>query len=307
MKLTKLGILAVAGLVTLSSIGAEDHHAASASFKTTKVKDNLFMLSGKGGNLAVLNGAQGILMIDDDYKAMSPVLTEALRSFGGVDKLTYIINTHWHGDHTEGNLFFGEHATIVAHDNVRQRLITPQEIKLFKKVTEAYPEKALPSVTYDSKMHLYFNGEDVELVHLPNGHTDGDSVILFKKANVVHAGDHFFNGIFPFVDLEHGGNVLNMAHNISELLKYVNGETVIIPGHGAIAGKNELVAFRDMLVGTSAEVQAMIDSGMTMEQAKNKGLSEKWEPWTHGFLSTPVWLGIVYQSLMQDKNNTFNN
>lgn len=287
-------------LLCLCSIAAaEKHHAETLTFKTIPVTDNLWMLQGKGGNIAILTGEQGILMVDDDYKVMSDALKKQIQHYGGLDKLTYIINTHWHGDHTEGNLSLGNHAQIIAHDSVRTRLLNSQEIKLFNMVSEPYPEEALPDVTYLQAMKLYMNGEEVSIVHYPGGHTDGDSIVFFKQANVVHMGDHHFSGFFPFVDIEHGGNVLTMAANVKSVLAIIDEQTKVIPGHGPLSTKADLQDFYDMLLGTSAEVQKMSEQGLSLKQMQAKGLSERWQSWTDGFLSTDVWIGILYGSLQQ--------
>lgn len=259
------------------------------------------MLQGKGGNIGVLTGEQGTVLIDDDYGVMSSALIQALEPFGGTEKLTYIINTHWHGDHTEGNKALGKHAPIVAHENVRQRLLTHQEIKLFGMVSEPYPAAALPSLTYSQTMNLYINNEHLQIIHLPKGHTDGDSVVYFEKANVIHMGDHLFNGFFPFVDVENGGNVLTMATNLENILPLINDSTVIIPGHGPLANKADVIAFIDMLRGTSAEVQTMKNDGLSLADIQKKGLSTTWDDWTDGFLSSEQWIGIVYSSLWANK------
>lgn len=286
------------GVMSLPAM-AENHHQKGPSFKIQPLTDNIAMLRGRGGNIAVLSGEQGLLMVDDDYQNMSPALQTALGEFGGEDKLTYIINTHWHGDHTQGNLHFGHGAQIIAHDNVRERLLTAQEVKLFNMKSEPYPEHALPSITYEKALTLHINKEEVELVHLPGGHTDGDSVVFFKKANVVHMGDHFFNGFFPFVDVQNGGNVARMAENVGTVLALIDDKTVVIPGHGPVSNKAELVAFKAMLEGTSAEVAAMRAEGMNLGQMQVKGLSDQWQEWTDGFLSEQVWIGIVNSSLDQ--------
>jgi len=255
------------------------------------------MLQGKGGNLALINGKQGILLIDADYTVMSDALKKELEKYGGVKKLTYLINTHWHGDHTQGNYALGHNARIIAHDNVRARLLTTQEIKLFNMVSKPYPEHALPSITYEKSLSLHMNDEEIELIHFPRGHTDGDSVVFFKKANVVHMGDHFFSGFYPFVDVANGGNVLNMAKNVKTILSMVDDKTKIIPGHGPLSNKKDLQAFHNMLVETSAEVKLMKDKGMSLEKIQEKGLSSKWDPWTKGFLTTEAWIGILHSSL----------
>jgi len=283
-----------------SVYGDEHHHGSSASFTVSPIKGDLTLLQGKGGNIAVLKGEQGLLMVDDDYKDMSPALLAELEKLGGVEQLVYLINTHWHGDHTEGNLVLGEHGTIVAHENVRSRLQERQEVKLFGMVSEPYPEVALPSITYDDEMNIHFNGENIELEHFSEGHTDGDSVVFFKKHNVVHMGDHFFNGFFPFVDVENDGSVSGVAENVTDILEMINDDTIIVPGHGPLAKKADLVAFRDMLLGTSEEVKKMKEAGLTKEQAQEKGLSAEWDEWTDGFLKTSDWVGIVYSSLEND-------
>lgn len=282
---------------TTTAVNAENHHASALSFKVQSLTDNIAMLQGQGGNIAVMAGKQGLLMIDDDYQKMSPALQQALTPFGGEDKLTYIINTHWHGDHTQGNLHFGHSAQIIAHDNVRERLLTSQEVKLFNMKTKPYPAHALPSITYETALTLHMNDEEIELIHLPGGHTDGDSVVFFKKANVVHMGDHFFNGFFPFVDVQNGGNVSRMAENVGKVLAMLDDGAIIIPGHGPVATKQDLVAFKRMLEGTTSEIELMRSAGMNLQQMQKKGLSDKWIEWADGFLSEEVWISIVSSSL----------
>lgn len=283
---------AISGLVI-----ADNHHSKGGTYKSVKVTENIVMLQGKGGNIAVLKGKQGLLMIDSDYSEMSDALASELGKMGELNTLTYIINTHWHSDHTQGNLALGSLAPIVAHKNVRTRLLSRQEIKLFNKVFEPYPQEAVPSITYDQSMALHFNDEHLEIVHFPNGHTDGDSVIFFKNANVVHMGDHYFSGFFPFVDVGTGGNVLKMAENVKSVLSLIDDKTKIIPGHGPLSTKADLLEYYEMLVGTSNEVNALKIKNLSLDQIKQKGLSDRWESWTNGFIPSDVWIGIVYQSL----------
>jgi len=277
---------------------AENHHASSPTFKSTSLTSNIFMLQGKGGNIGLIKGKQGLLLIDADYKEMSSALEAELAKYGGINKVSYLINTHWHGDHTQGNEIVGHHAKIIAHENVRPRLLTSQEIKLFNMVTEPYSEHALPSITYKTSMSLHINNKEINVVHFPNGHTDGDSIVFIKNDNIVHMGDHFFSGMFPFVDVAHGGNVLKMANNIKSVLAMLNNKTKIIPGHGPLSTKADLQAFHDMLTGTSAEINEMKEKGMTLEKIKEKGLSNKWASWTKGFIPEKVWIDIVYSSLI---------
>jgi len=302
MKLTKINPLTAVVILTLSVIGfvnaADSHHKASPSFSATQLSDNIYMLQGKGGNLGLLKGDDGLLLIDADYEVMSDALKTELNKYGGVSKLNYLINTHWHGDHTQGNKALGHHAQIISHDNVRARLLTTQEIKLFKMVSKPYPKHALPSITYSKRLSLHINNEDIEVVHFSKGHTDGDSVVFFKNSNIVHMGDHFFSGKFPFVDVDHGGNVLNMAKNVNTVLAMIDDKTKVIPGHGPLSNKKDLQDFHDMLIATSTEVRTLKDQGVSLQKIQEKGLSAKWKQWeANSFFPANVWIGIVYSSL----------
>jgi len=296
--------LCIALLMTVSNSlaysGDEDHHAVAKAYKSTQLSEHIFMLQGKGGNIALITGEQGLVLIDSDYAEMSEALGHELAKHGGIEQLTYLINTHWHGDHTQGNALIGHHAPIVAHDNVRSRLLTRQEVKLFGMVSEPYDAHAIPSITYNKTLTMFINGEILELVHFANGHTDGDSVVFLKQANIVHMGDHFFSGFYPFVDVDAGGNVRNMAANVEAVLARIDDDTIIIPGHGPLSTKADLEDFYEMLVGTTDEVEAMLAQGMTVEQIQAEGLSLEWEDWAVGFLSTDVWIGIIAASLSSD-------
>jgi glyoxylase-like metal-dependent hydrolase (beta-lactamase superfamily II) len=283
--------------LTFSAASLAEEHGENPRFSRTPVEGAIEMLSGKGGNIGVLKGEDGLLLIDDDYAEMTPALETVLKELGGAESVVYLINTHWHGDHTGGNDFLGSHAFIVAHDNVRKRLTAEQEVKLFNMKTKPYPQQALPEITYSQVITLHFGDEEVEIVHYPSGHTDGDSVVFFKNTNVVHMGDHFFNGIFPFVDVDNGGNVENMAENVNAILARIDDNTSVIPGHGALGNKKDLQAFHAMLVGTIAEVKAMMAEGLDLAAIQERGLSDQWQPWTKGFLSAEVWIGIIHASL----------
>ena len=297
LKITLSAIINTLIFLSASIVYAENHHSQSTTFRSTQLTDNIFMLQGKGGNLAMLKGEQGLLLIDADYSEMSAALKDELAKHGGVKSLGYLINTHWHGDHTQGNIALGHDAQIIAHDNVRTRLLTSQEIKLFNMVTEPFPQYALPSITFKNRLSLYINNEALSIVHFANGHTDGDAIVFFEHANIVHMGDHFFSGFYPFVDVENGGNVLNMAKNIGAVLSMINDETQVIPGHGPLSDKKGLQAFHDMLIGTSSEVSTMNEIGMSLKDIKAAGLTRKWDEWNDGFIATEVWVEIVYNSL----------
>jgi glyoxylase-like metal-dependent hydrolase (beta-lactamase superfamily II) len=291
---TFFGVLALCSSHLLAH-GDDSHfeNRQDVQVKTTKVNGNVYMLQGRGGNVGALAGMDGILIVDDDYKAISAKLAAALKELGS-DKPRFVFNTHWHGDHTEGNEFFGKDSIIIAHANVRKRLLDPPVI--FGEKTAPYPSFALPIVTYTETMSLYINGEEVRAVHFPNGHTDGDTVVFFKNANVVHLGDDFFNGFFPFVDLDSGGSVQGMINNVAALIKQIPADAKLIPGHGPIATLDDLKAYHQVLVETSSLVQAEMKKGKSLDEIKKAGLPEKYKTWGSGFIKTDFWIDTVYRS-----------
>ena len=292
--LTLLGLLAICATQILGH-GDDSHfeNRQDVQIKTTKVNANVYMLQGRGGNIGALVGPEGILIVDDEYKALSAKLAAALKELGS-DKPRFVFNTHWHGDHTEGNEFFGKDSIIVAHVNVRKRLLDPPVI--FGQKTAPYPSFALPIVTYTESLSLHINGEEVRAVHFPNGHTDGDTVVFFKNANVVHLGDDFFNGFFPFVDLDSGGSVQGMINNLAELIRQIPADAKLIPGHGPLATLDDLKTFRQTLVETSNIVQAAMKKKKSLEEIKKAGLPEKYKSWGSGFIKTEFWIETVYRS-----------
>jgi cyclase len=295
------GAFAMVGLVVSGLFGhGDDSHFANrqdVTVKTTKVSGNVYMLQGRGGNIGAINGPDGVLIIDDDYKAVSEKLRDALKELGSPTP-RYILNTHWHGDHTEGNDFFGKSGTvIIAQDNVRKRLLDPPV--LFGQRTPPYASYALPLVTYSQSLSLHLNGEEIRMVHYPNGHTDGDSVIFFTKANVVHLGDDFFVGRFPFVDLDSGGSVQGVINNVASLISTIPADAKLIPGHGPLATMDDLKAFHKLLVETTTIIQNAMKAGKSLDEIKKAGLPEKYKEAGSGFIKTDQWIEIVYRSYSQ--------
>ena len=270
----------------------EDHQ--DVTVKTIKITDNIYMLQGQGGNIGVSTGAEGILIIDDDYAEVSPKIAAALKALGS-EKPRFILNTHWHGDHTEGNKFFGKDSLILAQTNVRKRLMV--DTTIFGQKSLAYPEFALPLVTYDESISIHFNNDEIKAVHYPNGHTDGDSVIFFAKSNVVHMGDHFFAGRFPFVDLDSGGSVQGMTKNVGDIIKILPADVKIIPGHGALATLEDLKAYHQMLVETTAHIRNGMKAGKSLEGLKKDGFPAKYKEWGTGFIKPDLWIETIYKSL----------
>ncbi len=267
--------------------------AQDVTVKTSKVNGNVYMLQGRGGNVGALVGMEGILIVDDDYKQVSEKLGEALKALGSASP-KYVLNTHWHGDHTQGNEFFGKTSTIVAHANVRKRLIDPPVV--FGNKTPPYPEFALPILTYTETMSIHINGEEVRAVHYPNGHTDGDTIVFFVKANVVHLGDDFFVGRFPFVDLASGGSVQGLIKNIGTLISQIPTDAKLIPGHGPVSSHEDLKAYHQLLTESSKIVQDAMKAGKSLEEIKTTGLPEKFKDAGSGFIKTPQWIETIYQS-----------
>ncbi|HKP72068.1 MAG TPA: MBL fold metallo-hydrolase [Pyrinomonadaceae bacterium] len=270
---------------------------ANVKIKATKVAGNVYMLEGAGGNIGVSAGADGILIVDDQFAPLADRIRAALKEINP-GALRFVLNTHYHGDHTGSNAVFGREATIIAHDNVRSRLAAEQTV-LGEKVPPA-PKEALPVVTFDQSVSLHFNGEEIKVIHFPRGHTDGDSVIFFTAANVVHMGDDFFAGRFPFVDLDHGGSVEGMLKNVTDIIARVPADVKIIPGHGALSTLDDLRAYRRMLAETSDIIRKQMQAGKTLEQVKAAGLPDEWKTWGAGFIKTDRWIETVYNSLTKE-------
>jgi len=264
MKATPLFALAIA--LTTASGSAQQQDFSKVEIKVIPVARNIYMLEGSGGNIGVSAGDDGILIIDDQFAPLAEKIEAALKNLN-FGKLMFVLNTHHHGDHTGGNTAFGSKgAMIVAQSNVRIRLTS--DLKLAK---DAYPV-----VTFDQSAAVHFNGEEIKLIHYGPGHTDGDSIIYFTKANVVHMGDQFVGG-FPFVDFSSGGNVSGYIKTIATVLEKIPTDAKIIPGHGKLSTVEDLKKYHAMLNETVAFVQKQIADGKTLEDIKAAGLPEKYK------------------------------
>lgn len=281
-------------LLLVSAAAHAQRDFSSVQMQTTKVAGNVHMLVGAGGNIGVTAGDDGVLIVDDQFAPLAEKIREALRMIHPGD-LNFVLNTHFHGDHTGSNAIFGTEATIVAHANVRERLSTEQTIR-GNKVPPSPPE-ALPVITYRESVSIHFNGEEIELVHLPSGHTDGDSAIYFRGSNVVHLGDQFFAGRFPFVDLDSGGSVDGLARNIGNVLERIDDDTRVIPGHGPLSSKADLAKYHRMLLETLETVREAKSAGKSLEEVQEAGFGAEWEDWGSGFITGPVWAQTIFASL----------
>lgn len=295
-KATALLILAVLSINTLGH--GDDRHfpkEQDVQFRTSKLTDNVYMLQGRGGNIGAIVGPDGILIVDDDYREMGVKLAAALKALGQ-EKPRFILNTHWHGDHTQGNEVFGKDSTIVAHFNVRKRMSQTNVLSFFNQTVPASPVHAWPVITYSESMSIHINGEEVKLVHFPNGHTDGDTIVFFTKANVVHLGDDFFVGRFPFVDLDSNGNVQGLINNIGNLLAKIPTDAKLIPGHGPVSTHTDLKNYHTMLIETSKIVQDGMKKKKTLDELKKAGFPEKFKEAGSGFIKTEQWIETIYKS-----------
>jgi glyoxylase-like metal-dependent hydrolase (beta-lactamase superfamily II) len=294
------GVLVGLGLLATGSPTSAQQDFSSVQIEATHVAGNVYMLTGQGGNMAVSVGPDGALLVDDQFAPLADKIRAAMAELGQGSgaELRFVLNTHWHGDHTGGNVEFGPEAPIISHDNVRKRLSSPQQ--LFGRVIEPIGPAGLPVITFGESVSIHFNGEEIRAIHVPHGHTDGDAVIFFTDANVVHLGDDFFAGRFPFVDLESGGSVPGLTRGIASLLEKLPEDAQLIPGHGSLSSVEDLREYHGMLVETSAIVQKRIDAGATRDEAIAEGLPAGWEEWGSGFIDQERWLGIVYDSLTSE-------
>jgi glyoxylase-like metal-dependent hydrolase (beta-lactamase superfamily II) len=287
-------ICALLSVCLLASSAGAQQDFSKVEIKVTKVAGQVYMLQGAGGNIGVSVGADGILIVDDQFAPLADKIRAALRTLGE-GKLKFVLNTHWHGDHTGGNARFSAEAPVIAHTNVRKRLETDQ--KIFGETIKASPKEALPVITFDESLTVHFNGEEIRVIHFPHGHTDGDSVIFFTGSNVVHMGDDFFAGRFPFVDLDSGGSVEGAAANVGDILKKLPADVKIIPGHGPLSTLDDLRLYHRMLTETIGVVRQKMGAGKTLDQIKSEGLPAEWQSWGTGFIKTGQWIETIYRSL----------
>jgi len=264
----------------------------------TPVVGPVYMLQGGGGNIGVVADPAGVFMIDAMDESVAGQIRDAVRSLPGGDHIRVLVNTHWHFDHTGGNNTLGRGATIIAHENVRALLAKDQT--LFRPI-KALPEAALPNVTFSDKLMAYAGGQAIRLVHYPHAHTGGDTVVFIDALKVVHMGDMFFNGLFPFLDVDHGGDIDNWVKDLDAILPGLPADAKVIPGHGALAGVSELKAFRQMLHDSAELVRGQIKQGKTLEQIKAAGVPDNMAPWTKGFLNAGQWLELVHRSIDKQK------
>lgn len=276
---------------------------ATVTLKTTTVTGNISLIEGAngfaGGNVAVSTGADGLFVIDDELQPMTPKLTAALTALAPKSKVRFVVNTHWHGDHTGGNAgLAATGAVIVAHENVRKRLSVEQVMKFMGEThtIPASPPQALPVVTFADDVTLYLNGDEVHVMHVEPAHTDGDAIVHFKKANVLHTGDTFVNG-YPIVDVGSGGRFEGFIAAADRTLSLCDDTTKIIPGHGPLMTKADLKEWRDMLVTVRNRMKKLIAQKKTLDQIKAAKLTAEFDAkWGQGMVNGDHLIETAYET-----------
>jgi glyoxylase-like metal-dependent hydrolase (beta-lactamase superfamily II) len=278
-----------------SGVLAQDQEV---EYVPTRLSDAVTMIKGRGGNIAVSAGQDGVFIIDDQLQPLTDQLLAAIRE---IDErpVRFVINTHYHGDHVGGNEALGKAGSvIIAHDNIRRRMTTEQFSIFMNRSTPPYPDEALPVVTFNDRVTLHLNGEAVAVHHVPRGHTDGDSIVFFPGSNVLHMGDILFNGLYPYIDLDGGGTVQGMIAAVEKGLGLADDDTKIIAGHGPLSDRAGLQEYLGMLVQARDSVQALIDQGMSLEQAVQAKPTAEWDETLGGVWITPAqFVTFIYNSL----------
>lgn len=276
-------------------------HAADAPSRTQviKVKNEIYMLvSPHGGNVVVSTGDDGVFLIDDQLTPRSKVIHDAIRSLTD-KKISFILNTHFHFDHSGGNEFFGEKgAIIVAHDNVRKRLSSEQFISYFKKKMPPLSKIGLPVVTFSQDVTFHYNNDSVHIIHVPLAHTDGDAFAHFVEQNVIVAGDLIFNEMYPFIDAEHGGSVKGIISALGKVIELSDNETLIIPGHGKLMVLNDVRSYQEALSTIVERVEALIGKGKTLDQIIAKKPTKGFDAArVSGFIKPDAFVKLIYEDL----------
>jgi glyoxylase-like metal-dependent hydrolase (beta-lactamase superfamily II) len=303
----KFAIVSSTLVLAAGLAAAQDQDLSKVEIKVTKVSGTVYMLEGAGGNIGASVGEDGIVVVDDQYAPLAEKIQSALK--GVTDKpVRFIINTHYHGDHTGGNAFFQKQAPVIAHDNVRKRLEsggTAGNLGSVSMENKPAPKEALPILTFDHDVTVHLNGEDIRALHFPSGHTDGDSIIFFPKSNVVHMGDDFVRYGFPFIDLASGGSVEGMIAAMEEVVPKLPADVKVIPGHGNVSNLDDVREFVKMLIETRAVVEKGVKQGKTLDQLKQEKVLEPWKKWNGDFITTDAFIETLYNDLTGKKDAKF--
>lgn len=284
--------------LSLRPLPAQQADFEKVEIETIQVSEGIYMLMGQGGNIGVSAGEDTVFLIDDQYAPLTEKIKKAVAAISS-KPIQFVFNTHWHGDHTGGNENLGEAgAIIIAHENVRARMSVEQFLEFFGNRVPPSPQAALPVVTFNDRVTFHINGQEIHVSHMPPAHTDGDSLVHFRQSNVVHTGDLFTYGAFPFIDTASGGSVEGLIMSADRLLELVDADTKIIPGHGPLSDRSRLQEFRDMLVTIRDRIKPMIEADKTLEEViATRPTREFDQQWGQGFLKPDDFTRLVYTSL----------
>jgi glyoxylase-like metal-dependent hydrolase (beta-lactamase superfamily II) len=300
-------LVAAGVFLALGIAASQNQDFSKVEMKVTKVAGSVYMLQGAGGNIGASVGDDGIVIVDDQYAPLADKIQTTLK--GITDKpVRFVINTHYHGDHTGGNAYFQKQAPIIAQDNVRKRLESGGSagnggsIHMDNKPVD---RGALPIITFDHDVTVHLNGEDIRALFFPAGHTDGDSIIFFPKSNVVHMGDDFVTYGFPFIDVDSGGSINGMIDGVEKVIAQVPPDVKIIPGHGPVSNLDDVRAYLTMLKGTRDAVEKALKQHKTLDQMKQAKLLDPWKKYSGDFVNQDTFLETLYNSLTGQKNGKF--
>lgn len=267
--------------------------------ETIKVADGIYMLQGSGGNIGVSAGEDGVLLIDTQFAEIVEKIKSAIAEISS-GPIRVVLNTNWHYDHTYGNEPFGKSgALIIAHENSRMRMMNEQYFADFNMTIPVFPEAALPVLTFKDSLTLHFNGDEIQLFHIKNAHSDADIVIYFRKANVIHTGDLYFSALYPYIDVSHGGSIDGMIAASEKILGIIDENTKIIPGHGSLSDREGLTKFRDMLVTLRDRIKGLIREGKTLEEVLASKPTADFDKDQAPLISPEMFVKIIYDELVK--------
>lgn len=285
-------------LASLAQTASAQGRRMEGDLIVTPVRGGVYLMEMEpAGNLGVSVGEDGAFVIDDQFAPMTGRIIDAVAEL--TDRpIKYVLNTHWHGDHTGSNENFGTLGhTIIAHDNVRARMSSDQYHLVFKQGTPPHPAAALPVITFSTTMTFHFNGDTIHVMHVPSAHTDGDSIFYFEKADVMHTGDAFINRGYPLIDISSGGSITGQIEATNKMLELVGPDTIIIPGHGPLADGARMIEVRDMLVTARAAVVKLLEQGKSLDEIiAAQPLADLDEKWAQGIVKGRLFTRIIYQS-----------
>ena len=294
----KLMFSTLVAALAFSPLASAQQDFSKVQIQTVDVAPRVHMLVGSGGNIGISSGSDGVLIIDDQYAPLTEKIRAAVSAISS-DPIRFVVNTHWHGDHTGGNENLGNAgAVIVAHENVRRRMSSEQISEFFKRTTPASPKEALPVMTFAEDVSFHVNGDELHVFHVDPAHTDGDSIIHWKGANVFHMGDLYFSGGFPFIDLDSGGSIDGVIAAADKVLALANDGSKIIPGHGPLATKKDLTGYRDMLKTIRSRIHSQVTAGKSLDEVMASRPTKEWDDTLgKGFINGDRLTEFAYRSL----------